>query len=266
MSVLSFENAGFSYSGSMHRPVFRGLDLELRKGETLAILGPNGAGKTTAVRCLTGLLRMTEGRVLLSGTDIREIPEREFFRKVSYVPQHRDRGPSITALENVLLGLSGSIRVFEAPGPEEVKKAVDIMDFLGIGDLRDRVCDTLSGGELQMVLIARAMVCEPEIIVLDEPESGLDFKNQLLVLSVLRELSAKGVSVIFNTHYPEHALSFSDKALMLFGKGSERSLFGETEKVVTEENIGECFSVEARIVSVDLGGETVKTVIPVKLL
>jgi len=266
MSLLTLKNAGFSYTGSMQHPVFNDLDLSLEKGEILAILGPNGAGKTTAVRCLTGLLPLTEGTCELEGSDIRTLSSRDFFRKVSYVPQHKGSVPSVTALGNVLLGLSGSLGLFESPGREEVEKAEEILKLLGIADLRERACDTLSGGELQMVLIARALVCDPSLIVLDEPESGLDFKNQLVVLNALRELADRGVGVIFNTHYPEHALSFSDRALMLFGKGSGRSLCGATEEVVTEQSIGDCFSVEVKIVTADLGDGQMKSVIPVRLL
>lgn len=266
MSMLKFTNAGFSYTGSMDSPVFRGLDLTLEKGEILAVLGPNGAGKTTAVRCLTGLLPLTEGRCELEGKDIREIPGRDFFRRVSYVPQFKGNVPSATALENVLLGLSGGMRAFSGPDREDVEKAEKTMEFLGIAGLKDRLSDTLSGGELQMVLLARALVCGPELLILDEPESGLDFKNQLLILNALGTLAEQGVGVIFNTHYPEHALTWSRKALMLFGKGSGRYLFGATDEVVTEESIGECFSVEAKIVSVDMGSVKVKSVIPVRLL
>ena len=266
MSLLELKNAGFSYAGSMEDPVFSGLSLSLEKGELLSILGPNGAGKTTVVRCLTGLLRLHEGAAYLNGRDIREISGRDLFRKVSYVPQARGNIPSITALENVLLGLSGGLNIFSGPSRADVEKAEKTMEFLGISALRDRLSDTLSGGELQMVLLARAMVCEPELLVLDEPESGLDFKNQLMVLHALRALSKEGVGVIFNTHYPEHALTWSDKALMLFGKGRQEALFGKTEEVVTETSIGRCFSVEAKIVSIDMDNETIKTVIPVRLL
>jgi iron complex transport system ATP-binding protein len=135
------------------------------------------------------------------------------------------------------------------------------MERLGIAHLADKPCYAISGGELQMVLIARAMAAEPEILVLDEPESNLDFKNQLIVLDAMTALAAEGVACIFNTHYPAHALQRAGKALMLSKDGE--SIFGDTTAVVTEENIRRAFGVEALIGEVETPQNIMKNVVAV---
>ena len=137
------------------------------------------------------------------------------------------------------------------------------MERLGISHLADKPCYAISGGELQMVLIARAMAAEPEILVLDEPESNLDFKNQLIVLDAMTALAAEGVACIFNTHYPAHALQRAGKALMLSKDG--RSIFGDTTSVVTEENIRHAFGVEAMIGEVETPHNIMKNVVAVSI-
>ena len=135
------------------------------------------------------------------------------------------------------------------------------MERLGISHLADKPCHAISGGELQMVLIARAMAAEPKLLVLDEPESNLDFKNQLIVLDAMTALAAEGVACVFNTHYPSHALQRAGKSLMLSKEGW--SLFGDTTGVVTEENIRKAFGVEALIGEVETPQNIMKNVVAV---
>ena len=135
------------------------------------------------------------------------------------------------------------------------------MERLGISHLADKPCHAISGGELQMVLIARAMAAEPKLLVLDEPESNLDFKNQLIVLDTMTALAAEGVACVFNTHYPSHALQRAGKSLMLSKEGW--SLFGDTTGVVTEDNIRRAFGVEALIGEVETPQNIMKNVVAV---
>jgi iron complex transport system ATP-binding protein len=142
-----------------------------------------------------------------------------------------------------------------------MKTAEQVMERLGISHLADKPCYAISGGELQMVLIARAMAAEPEVLVLDEPESNLDFKNQLIVLDTMTALAAEGVACIFNTHYPAHALQRAGKSLMLSKDG--RSVFGDTTSVVTEDNIRRAFGVDALIGEVETPHNVMKNVVAV---
>ena len=259
MSLLRIESGSFAYKSGPR--ILKDINIEVEPGEILAVLGPNGAGKTTLLRCMMDMLHWQSGRSLLDGEDIRSIPASKLWRRMAYVPQARSAAVSYTAFQTVLLGRSSRIGAFSAPSAEDMKVAERVMDRLGISHLADKPCYAISGGELQMVLIARAMAAEPEILVLDEPESNLDFKNQLIVLDAMTALAAEGVACIFNTHYPAHALQRAGKALMLSKDG--RSIFGDTTSVVTEENIRRAFGVDALIGEVETPHNIMKNVVAV---
>ena len=258
-ALLRIENGSFAYKSGPQ--ILKDINIELSPGEILAVLGPNGAGKTTLLRCMMDMLHWQSGRSLLDGEDIRSIPASKLWRRMAYVPQARSAAVSYTAFQTVLLGRSSRIGAFSAPSAEDMKIAEQVMERLGISHLADKPCYAISGGELQMVLIARAMAAEPEILVLDEPESNLDFKNQLIVLDAMTALAAEGVACIFNTHYPAHALQRAAKSLMLSKDG--RSVFGNTTEVVTEENIRRAFGVDALIGEVETPQSVMKNVVAV---
>ena len=260
-AILKIENGCFAYKGGPQ--ILKDINIEVRPGEILAVLGPNGAGKTTLLRCMMDMLHWQSGKSLLDGEDIRSIPASKLWRRMAYVPQARTAAASYTAFQTVLLGRSSRIGAFSSPSEEDLKAADRVMERLGISHLADKPCHAISGGELQMVLIARAMAAEPEILVLDEPESNLDFKNQLIVLDTMTALAAEGVACVFNTHYPAHALQRAGKSLMLAKDGN--SVFGETTAVVTEENIRRAFGVEALIGEVETPRSIMKNVVAVGL-
>ena len=258
-ALLRIENGSFAYKSGPQ--ILKDINIEVGPGEILAVLGPNGAGKTTLLRCMMDMLHWQNGRSLLDGEDIRNIPASKLWRRMAYVPQARSAAVSYTAFQTVLLGRSSRIGAFSAPSAGDMKVAERVMERLGIAHLADKPCYAISGGELQMVLIARAMAAEPEILVLDEPESNLDFKNQLIVLDAMTALAAEGVACIFNTHYPAHALQRAGKALMLSKDGE--SIFGDTTAVVTEENIRRAFGVDALIGEVETPHNIMKNVVAV---
>ena len=258
---LTVEGGSFAYKRGV--PVIENLNMSAESGELVAVLGPNGAGKTTLLRCLMGFLRWDAGRSALDGEDIRLIPEKRLRSRISYVPQARGNVTSLPAEDMILLGRTGKMGVFSSPGEADRKIARKIAGELGIADLLPKRCTEMSGGEVQMVLIARALAAEPELLILDEPESNLDFRNQLIVLEALSRLARDGMAVIFNTHYPEHALTRASRSLIL--KKGGKSLFGETAKVVTEENIEEAFGVEAVIREFETPGNVYRSILPLRL-
>lgn len=260
-AVLAVEHGSFAYRGS--RKILDDINFEVRAGEVMAILGPNGAGKTTLLRCMTDMLRWHEGCSLLYGEDIHSMPARKLWRRMSYVPQARSAASSYTVLQSVLLGRSSRIGAFSAPSDEDVEAAESVLAMLGIAGLADKACSEISGGEFQMVLIARAMASEPEVLVLDEPESNLDFRNQLVVLDTISELASRGVACIFNTHYPAHALQRADRSLILCKDGT--SFSGPTSRIVTEDNIRRAFGVNAVIGEVETPESIFRNVVPLSL-
>lgn len=256
---IAVENGCFGYKKG--EQLLQNVSLEATDGELVAILGPNGAGKTTMLRCMMGFLRWKDGRSSIDDKDIRSIPQRDLWRTIAYVPQAKNASAAYTAGEMVLLGRSSRIGVFSQPKREDVEKADAVMERLGILHLKEKKCSEISGGELQMVLIARALASEPRILVLDEPESNLDFKNQLIVLETLSRLAAEGMICLFNTHYPAHALQRAGKSFLLCKDGS--SIFGPTREVVTEENIRRAFGVRAVIGDVETPENVLRSVLPV---
>ncbi len=258
---LSVQNGGFFYQKDT--PIFENINFSVDSGEILAILGPNGAGKTTMLRCITGMLPWRRGQSLLDGEPISSMPPRKLWQKMAYVPQAKGASSAYTAFETVLLGRSSHLSAFSSPKKEDLEKAREVMAHLGIETLMDKKCTAISGGELQMVLIARALASDPKVLILDEPESNLDFKNQLVVLDAMTKLAQGGMTCIFNTHYPAHALQRADKALLL-SRGGEY-VFGSTPSVVTRENIRRAFGVDAVIGQVETPSNILQSVVPVTI-
>ncbi|MFD0896365.1 ATP-binding cassette domain-containing protein [Loigolactobacillus binensis] len=259
---LTVEHAGFGYKKSL--PVIKDLNFKAESGNLIAILGPNGAGKTTLLRCTTGLLKWNQGQSFLDGQNTNEMPGKDIWQKVAYVPQAHGSFAALTVEDMILLGATSRVGVFSTPGQKEKEFVLQLMAELGIERLLHKNCNEISGGELQMVLIARALAGKPELLILDEPESNLDFKNQLIVLNTMTRLVAEGICVIFNTHYPDHALSRASQSLILQKGG--HSIFGETSKIVTEENIRKAFGVKAVIGQTETDGHIYQSVVPLEVI
>ncbi len=259
---FTIENGSFSYP---KRPdaVLKNVQMTADSGDLVAILGPNGAGKTTLLRCAMGFLKWQSGQSCLDGQNIARLPFRTLWSSLAYVPQAKGQIMPYTVEEMVLLGRGSHFSALAAPKEKDVALARQVLSQLGILDLKDRLCTQLSGGELQMVLIGRALAAQPQVIILDEPESNLDFRNQLMVLETLSRLSADGITCIFNTHYPAHAIQRANKALLLNSDGS--SLFGLTDDIVTEANLKNCFGVTSLIRDIETDDSIIQDVIPVKL-
>lgn len=260
--MFSVNSGCFSYGD---KNILQDISFQVSSGEVLTVLGPNGVGKTTLLRCTMGLLPWTKGTTSLDGVERKQIPYRQFWQRVAYVPQQKGSSVAYTALQMVLLGRSAQLRPFEQPSRSDLEKAEESMEAVGISHLKDKTCDCMSGGELQMVLIARALCGDPELLVMDEPESNLDFRNQLVVLETIAKLSQeRDMAVIVNTHYPVHALKISTQSLLLSRR--EAPVFGATSQVVTEEHLRKSFEVEVKIASLEHGGHTYQSVVPIGIL
>ena len=253
----------FAYPGQ--REILKNISLTAVPGSTITILGPNGAGKTTLLRCMLGFLHWTTGQTLLDGTDIRTMKPAALWRKAAYVPQAKSMVFPGTCFDMVLLGRSAYLSLFGIPGKKDREIAMHAMERAGVAHLADRNCAEVSGGELQLVLIARALAAEPELLILDEPETGLDFRNQLVVMNLIGRLCAEeGLAAILNTHYPEHAVSMNGDTLLLFNDGSH--VFGKTSEILTAENMRAAFGVEVRMREENIGGKRYTSLIPVNLV
>ena len=259
---LEVRNGCFGYHGQ--HEILHDINLYLREGCILAVLGPNGIGKTTMLKCMIGLLQRNSGQTLLDGRNLVSMKPREIWTRVSYIPQTHGFAFSYTGLEMVLLGRSSHLSLLEQPGKQEIEMAEEVMERTGITHLAHKDCNRMSGGELQMVLIARALINEPELIILDEPETGLDFHNQILVLDMIERLAHGGnISAVMNTHYPTNALSISDEALLMNRRGA--AIFGDTKEVLTESNISRAFNVTVAVNEFSYKDRLVRSIVPVEL-
>lgn len=260
--ILEVENGCFGYP--KQEEILKNINLHLEKGHILSVLGPNGIGKTTLLKCMIGLLPWTKGRSLLNGTDLREMKSKDIWNTISYIPQAHSFSFSYTGLEMVMLGRSSHLGLFEQPGAQEIELAEVMMEKVGITRLAGKDCNRMSGGELQMVLIARALINEPELIILDEPETGLDFHNQILVLNMIEHLAhEEGISAIMNTHYPTNAMSIADEAFMMNRKGDR--FYGTTDSILNEQNISRSFDVNVIVDEVSYKDRLIRNIIPVSL-
>ncbi len=236
----------------------------VNEGEILTILGPNGVGKTTLLRCITSLLQWHSGQTVVDNVPMVGKNQNMIWKKVSYVPQSGYAKFAYTVIDMVLLGRSSYLKIYATPSKKDYDIAMYALEQVGIAHLYAKKCTEISGGEYQLVLIARALAAQPQLLILDEPESHLDFRNQMLVLSMLEKVVRKGkLSCIINTHYPEHAMRLGDYALLL-GRGG-KYLFGPASEVISTENLCEYFGVKVKMLPFNHDGRTLCSIIPLEL-
>lgn len=225
--MLDAKSISFRYSAKGPW-IFEDVTVTASAGEVLAVLGPNARGKTTMLKCLSGLLTPVTGTVTSSGT-------------IGYVPQSHAVAFSFTVLDIVLMGRARKVRIYSSPTNADRDAALDALGRVGILHLADRDYGGLSGGERQLVLIARALVSGCDTIVLDEPASALDLRNQARVLTVLRGLADDGMAVVMTTHHPDHALHIAERSMLMVSADDQR--VGATRELLGDELLSEMYGV-----------------------
>lgn len=289
--LLHLDDAGFRYGHrggrinrrrtGLHRSghrssrwIFRNVNLQVRRGEVLAILGRNGVGKSTLLNSLIGLHSLTEGTVHLGGEPLDSLTATERARRIAYLPQMEGRGISYTVTEYLLMGRAPYIGLFSSPSRRDREQVNTVMEELGLLDLAHSPLDELSGGQRQQVGIARTLVQDAPLIVLDEPTSALDVANQAKVLRKIRQLRDAGYGVIFTTHNPDHALMLDATVALLGARdmpdtvpnatpevpadAPAQLLTGRASKVLTSEVLSRTFNTGLTVTySPELGRSSV---------
>ncbi len=212
--------------------VFREVTLDVAPGSVTVVLGPNGRGKTTLVRCAAGLLKPLEGTVAHDGP-------------VGFVPQAHGGAFAYQAIDMVVMGRVRHVSLFGTPTRDDRVAAHDAMERIGVGHLAERQFPTLSGGEQQLVLIARAIASDSPVLVLDEPTSGLDLHNQAQILTLLRKLVTDGLAVLLTTHHPDHALHLADSVVLMGGPDDVTN--GPAAEMLTEASLSRLYGIDVRI-------------------
>ena len=246
--MIRVEKLCFSYGS---RSVLRDVSFSAEKGDFLAVLGPNGVGKSTLFRCVLGILKGYGGRILVGGREIRELSRREMAGCMSYIPQHFGTAFAYSVLDTVLMGTTHELGTFSTPKTSQIRKAEEALEQVGITDLEDRMFNRLSGGEQQLVMIARALSQQAELLLMDEPTASLDYGNREKILTLLKDLTRQGYSVILSTHDPQHALTYSSRVLALHDGAV--AAFGDTAEVLTTELLRKLYGIPAVIVDTDYG-------------
>lgn len=237
----------FSYSQG--RPLIRDLSFHLEPGEIGVILGRNGTGKTTLLKCLMGLLSVSVGAVHIGGA-------------YGYVPQQASAIFSYSVLDMVVMGRARHLSVFSSPKKKDFDIAERILDRMELSAFKDRMFTELSGGERQLILIARALASECSILILDEPTSALDFKNQNKVLQTLKRLGKEdGITVLFTTHSPNQAVHAADKALLMYSPGEY--VFGTANETLNDESLHRLYGLEIKNVTYEHDSRHRRAIVPV---
>lgn len=245
-NLFEVKNISFSYNDEQ---IFSDISFSIGRGEVLCILGPNGTGKTTLIKCLNGLHDIDSGDILINGKNIKKLSFREISKHIGYIPQSHVPSFPFKVFDVVLMGRAPYLNLTDSPKEEDVKIAQEALKTLGIEYLKDKEYTNLSGGERQLVFLARVLCQKPDMLILDEPTSHLDFGNQIKLLEIINNLAKSGLSIIMSSHFPDHAFLSSTKVAIM--KDKRFIDFGTPDDVVTEENLRKAYSIDVKLIELD---------------
>jgi iron complex transport system ATP-binding protein len=236
--IYILENLSYAYPDS-RKSVINNINLSIPEKSISVILGINGSGKSTLLRILLGTLNPDKGEI--------HYYRKEEKGKVAFVPQNEYLVFDYTVLEYVLFGRVPYINIYSAPAKEDKKFALSVIEDLGIQDLVSKKITHLSGGEIQKVRLARALVQKPSVLILDEPTTYLDIRSKKIILEILKRLNSKGVPVIFATHDPSEASEIADYFILM--RKEKQPYTGCREEVFTDSKLSEIYSLNLHILN-----------------
>lgn len=247
--------------GYRDKVILRDISFSVSSSEILCLLGPNGVGKTTLFKTILGFLKLQGGSIRADGEDLALWSRKKYARNIGYVPQMHTPPFPFTVFDVVAMGRTAHLGAFASPSRADLEVAEESLDALGILWLRDRIYTEISGGERQMVLIARALTQQPRLLVMDEPTSNLDFGNQLRVLKQIRKLAEGGMGIVMTSHFPDHAFLCASRVALLSRDGFA---IGVPDEIITENSLREVYGVNVKIVETPVGGGQVeKACVPI---
>lgn len=249
MALIDVDKVTYGYA---RQPVLREVTLSVASGEVISLLGPNGSGKTTLLKLLLGLLRPQSGRVLLEGRTVATMSAKQLARRMAYVPQMHRPPFGYQVLDVVMMGRMPHKPFFFRYSRTDQHMAHEALERLAIGHLAERSYTETSGGERQLILIARALAQGADIFVMDEPVNGLDYGNQIRLLASIANLAGSGFTFIKTTHFPDHALWIADRVVMI--EAGRIVADGPAVEVVTRNNLFRLYHTPVDVVGLACGG------------
>lgn len=249
---LAIETLSAGYGAT---PVLHDITLKVEEGGICALMGRNGSGKTTLLRCINAILKPKHGGVLAFGQDVSRLSRMEIARLISLVPQSTSTAFPFTCREMILMGAVARVKAWSAPGRKEAATAMEVLREVGIEELGNRPFNQLSGGERQLVMLARALFQNTPIMLLDEPNAHLDFSNQHRMMEIMRAVvKRRGATALISLHDPNLALHYCDHVAML--KKGRLVAYGPTGAVMEEKTLREVLGENIRT-ETTMGGHTV---------
>ncbi len=244
MSTLEVRNVSFSYG---EHQVLKDVSFEVETGKLVSVLGPNGVGKSTLFRCMLGLLKTYTGSITVDGKDTRNMGARELAHHVAYVPQSHYTAFNYTVLDMVLMGTSSRTSPFSPPRGKEIAAAMAALERMGMAEFAHRDYTHISGGERQMVLIARALAQNAKVLMMDEPTANLDYGNQMRVMEQVRKLTEEGYTILQSTHNPDQAYLFSHQILAI--QNGQIIANGAPNEVLDADLIRDLYGIDVNVES-----------------
>jgi len=248
LDILSFRRVTFSYNPS-DREIIKDISLKIKPQAVTAFLGPNGAGKTTLLYLALGWLKLQQGEILLDRKPIYSFSKRERGQWMSLVPQSEHIPFEYSLVEYVLLGRAPYLKPLQIPDSRDYEIAVESLKRVGLGGMEDKAITKLSGGEKQLLLIARSLAQQPHILLLDEPASHLDLGNKGKLVSILKELVSRGVTILLTTHQPDLAAFIADQVVLM--KDGKIVQSGPADEVITCESLSSTYGLKVKVVEVE---------------
>ncbi len=229
------------------KPVQKYVNFSVQSGEVCCVLGPNGCGKTTLVKTILGIRPLLQGSIALDGSDVTNWTAAQVSEQIAYVAQKNTQPFPYQVRDVVMLGrIAKSKSMSGKPTRKDSQIVENAMEEMGILHLRDRPYVDISGGELQMVMFARALAQEPKLLIMDEPTAALDYGNAVRVIEKVRELAKAGYAVVMVTHNPDHAfMTGANVALFMRNKNM---IFGPAPSIITRENIQDAYGINVKLV------------------
>lgn len=271
-SLIDVDSLTLSYSDTADKkPLLADISFTVGPGRLYCLMGANGCGKTTLINCILGMHRQDSGVVYVGGADARKLRPAELAARAAFVPQTHEKTFPYTVEQIVMMGRSVYADALRGPGDDERAVVADVLHRTGIAHLADRPYTQISGGELQLVMLARALAQQAPVIIMDEPSAHLDFRNELVFMETVAALIRdEGTAVLMATHSPNHPFFFERSGIdtqVLALAGGQLRYTGTPSEILTEERIREIYGIHARVLAADnADGGAIRQIVPLKTI